>query len=138
MRSHGGASLVLLSVLLSACDPAETIYIERPNGQPVLCEGGEKTTYDVLFVVTHPDNRAEVLYEEKVRFTVKPQGGALSTSPDRVSAGILSGSMDIGRVPWIQFHVYCGDSNDPFLVTPRITRKDLKKVGKAAYLYIVE
>jgi hypothetical protein len=136
MRSH--ASLVLLSVLLSACDPAETIYIERPNGQPVLCEGGKKTTYEVLFVVTHPDNRTEVLYEEKTRFTVEPQGGALSTSPDRVSADILSGSMDIGRVPWIQFYVYCGQSKDPFLVTPRIMRSDLRKIGNATYLYVVE
>ena len=136
MRSR--AIFVLLGVFLSSCDPVETIYIERSNGQPVLCEGGKKTTYEVLFVVTHPDNRTEVLYEEKARFTVRPQGGALSTSPDRVSADILSGSMDIGRVPWIQFYVYCGDSNTPFLVTPRITRSDLKKVGNAAYLYVVE
>jgi len=135
MRWH--ASLALLIVLLSACDPAETIYIERPNGQPVLCDGGKKTTYEVLYVVMHPDNREEVAYEERHRFTVNPQGGALSTSPDRVSADILAGSFEIGRVPWIQFYVYCGDSTDPFLVTPRITREDLKRVDKA-YLYVVE
>ena len=131
------ASLVLLSIVLSACDSAETIYIEHPNGQPVLCEGGSETTYEALIAVTHPDNRKEVLYEERVRITVDPQGGALSTSPDRVSVGILAGSIEAGRVPWVQFYVYCGDSKDPFLVTPRITQKDLRKVGKAAYLYVV-
>lgn len=131
-------SLVMLSIVLAACDPAETIYIERPNGQPVLCEDGRKTTYEALFAVTHPDNRKELLYEERVRFTVKPQGDALSTSPDRVSIGILEGSMETGRVPWVQFYVYCGDSQDPFLVTPRITQKDVRKVGKASYLYVVE
>lgn len=136
MRRH--ASLVLLSIVLSACDPAETIYIERPNGQPVLCEDGRETVYEALFAVTHPDNRKEPLYEERVRLTVEPQGGALSTSPDRVSAGILAGSIESGRVPWIQIYVYCGDSRDPFLVTPRITQKDLRKVGNAAYLYVVE
>jgi hypothetical protein len=131
-------SLALLSVLLSGCDPAENIYLERPNGQPLLCENGAKTEYEVLFAVTNPDNRQEILYEERHRATVNPRGGALSTNPDRVSAGILAGSFESGRVPWIQFYVYCGDSKDPFLVTPRITRKDLKKVGKAAYLYVVE
>ena len=132
------ASLVLLSIVLSGCDPAETIYIEYPNGQPVLCEDGRETTYEVLFAVTHPDNRKELLYEERVRLTVETQGGSLSTSPDRVSAGMLAGSIESGRVPWVQFYGYCGDSKDPFLVTPKITQKDLRKVGKAAYLYVVE
>ena len=132
------ASLIMLSIVLLACDPAEAIYIEYPNGQPVLCEDGRGTRYEVLFAVTHPDNRKELLYEERARLTVEPQGGALSASPDRVSAGILAGSIESGRVSWIQFYVYCGDSKDPFLVTPRITQKDLRKVGKAAYLYIVE
>ena len=132
------ASLVFLSIVLSGCDPAETIYIEYPNGQPVLCEDGRETTYEVLFAVTHPDNRKELLYEERVRLTVEPQGGSLATSPDRVSAGILASSIESGRVPWVQFYVYCGDSKDPLLVTPRITQKDLRKVGKAAYLYVVE
>ena len=132
------ASLVMLSIVLSACDPAETIYIEHPNGQPVLCERWRETTYEALFAVTHPDNRKELLYEERVRFTVEPQGGALSTSPDRVSVGILAGSIETGRVPWVQLYVYCGDSKDLFLVTPRITQKDLRKVSKAAYLYVVQ
>jgi hypothetical protein len=131
-------SLALLSVLLSGCDPVETIYVERPNGQPLLCQNGEKTEYEVVFAVTKSNNRQEILYEERHRLTVDPRGGALSTNPDRVSAGILAGSFESGRVPWIQFYVYCGDSEDPFLVTPRITRKDLKRVGKAAYLYVVE
>ena len=132
------ASLVMLSIVLLACDPAETIYIEHASGQPVLCEGGKETRYEALFAVTHPDNRKELLYEERVRLTVDPQGGALSTSPDRVSAGILEGSIESGRVPWVQFYVYCGDSKEPFLVTPKITQKDLRKVGKATYLYVVE
>ena len=132
------AYLLGLSVVLTACDPAETVYIERPDGQPVLCEDGRNTTYEALFPVTHPDNRKEILYEERVRLTVEPEGGALSTSPDRVSVGILEGSIEFGRVPWVQFFVYCGDSKEPFLVTPRITRKDVRKVGEAAYVYVVE
>ena len=131
-------ALVLLSIILSACDPAEIIYIERTDGQPVLCEDGRKTTYEALYAVTHPDNRKELLYEERIRLDVVPQGGALSTSPDRVSIGVLAGSIEGGRVPWVKFYVYCGDSKNPFLVTPRITRKDLRKVGKATYLYVIE
>ena len=134
MRWH--APFLILIVLLSACDPAETIYIERPNGQPVLCEGGKKTTAEVLFVVTHPDNRKEALYEVRHGFAIEPRGGSLSTNLDSVSAGILAGSIGSGRVPWIQFTVYCGDSTEPFLVTPKITRKDLKKIGED-YIYIV-
>ena len=135
MRWH--APLLVPIVLLSACDPAETIYLEHSNGLPVLCEGGKKTTAEVLFVVTHPDDRKKALYEERHRFTIDTRGGPLSTNPDNVSAGIIRGSIESGRVPWIQFNVYCDDSTEPFLVTPKITRKDLKKVGED-YIYIVK
>lgn len=67
-------SLALLSVLLSGCDPVENIYVERPNGQPLLCENGQKTEYEVLFAVTNPNNRQEILYEERHRVTVNPRG----------------------------------------------------------------
>lgn len=129
--------LLALIVPLAGCDPAENIYVERPDGQPVLCEGGQKTTAEVLYVVTHPDKRDEPLYEERHRFTIEPQGGAFSTNPDNLSAGIITGSIESGRVPWIRFTVFCGDSAEPFLVTPKITKKDLKKVGDG-YLYVVE
>jgi hypothetical protein len=127
----------VLIALLSGCDPAENIYVERLSGQPVLCEGGKQTSAGVWYVVTHPDKRDEPLYEERHRFTIEPRGGALSANPDSLSAGIIAGSIESGRVPWIQFTVYCGDSAEPLLVTPRITKKDLKKADDG-YLYIVE
>ena len=131
------ALVVLLAVVLSACDPAETIYIKRANEQPVLCDAGEETTYEVLYPVTHPDNRSDVMYEERARFVVEPDGGALSTNPDRVSIDILEGSLESGRVPWFQFFVYCGDSEDAILITPKLTKEDLKHAGKD-YWYVVE
>ena len=129
--------LISLGFALAGCDLTETIYIERANGQPVLCEGDKDTSYEVAFAVTHPDNRKEVIYEERERLTVEANGGALSTNPDRVSADVLAGSIESGRVSWIQFHVYCGDSKNAILVTPKITAKDLKRVGRA-YRYVVE
>jgi len=131
------ALIVPLCVVLSGCDPTETIYIKRASGQPVQCETGEETMYEALYPVTHPDNRAEVLYEERARFTVDPDGGALSTNPDSIAIDILEGSIESGRVPWVQFYVYCGDSEDAILVTPKIKPEDLKHVGKD-YFYVVE
>jgi hypothetical protein len=93
--------------------------------------------YEALFAVTYPDNRKEVMYEERARFTVQPEGGALSTSPESISVDVLAGSIETGRVPWIQFYIYCGDSKDAILVTPKITPKDLKREGKV-YSYVVE
>ena len=131
------ALVVLLCIVLSACDPAETIYIKRADGQPVRCETGEETRFEALYPVTHPENRNQVLYEERARFTVDSDGGALSTDPDGVAINILEGSIESGRVPWVQFFVYCGDSEDAILVTPKFTRENLKRQGKA-YLYVVE
>lgn len=137
-RTGPRISLAILSVLLAACDPVEVIYLEHPGEQPVRCEGGDRTTYEVLFPVTDPDHEQEILYEERHRSAVDPRGGALSTTPDRVSAAIVAGSLDSGRMPWIQFRIYCGDATDPLLVTPRITREDLKKMENRHYLYVVE
>jgi hypothetical protein len=64
-------------------------------------------------------------------------GGALSTDPDRVSAGLIAGSLETGRVLWIRFTVTCGEAQAPLLATPKITREDLRKVG-GDYLYVVE
>ena len=130
-------SLAILGSLLSACDPAEVVYLTHSGGEPVLCPGGETTRYEVVHAVTDPDNRNEILYEERNRFTVDPMGGALSTDPDRVSAAIIAGSLDSGRVPWIQFIVTCGDTAAHLLTTPKITREDLKKLDEV-YLYVVE
>lgn len=131
------AVFVVSGLLLAACDPAETIYLAHPDGAPVLCETGAKTTYEVWYPVTDPDDRTKTLYEERNRFTVDPDGGPLSTDPDRVAAGILRGSLESGRVPWIRFAVACGDDAAPFLVTPKITRDDLRKVD-GEFLYVVE
>ena len=130
-------SLALLSGLLSACDPAEIVYLERTGGEALLCPGGETTQYEVVYPVTDPDDRSKILYEERNRFAVDPAGGALSTEPDRVSAGIIAGSLETGRVPWIQFTVTCGEAGAPLLATPKITREDLRK-RDGDYLYVVE
>jgi len=129
-------SLALLAVLLSACDPAEVVYLERAGGEPLLCPAGETTQYEVVHAVTDPDDRTRILYEERNRFTVDPVGGALSTDPDRVSAAIIAGSLETGRVPWIQFTVTCGEAATPLLNTRKITRDDLQKVD-GDYRYVV-
>jgi hypothetical protein len=67
---------------------------------------------------------------------VKPQS-ALSTNPDRVVAGVLRGSLSSGRVPWVQFYIYCGSSTAPYLVTPKLTTKELQKDG-GGYYYVVD
>jgi len=129
-------SLALLGGLLSACDPAEIVYLERTGGEPLLCPGGETTQYEVVYPVTDPDDRNTILYEERNRFAVDPAGAALSTEPDRVSAGIIAGSLETGRVPWIQFTVTCGEAEAP-LITTKIKLEDLKRVD-GDYLYVVE
>jgi len=127
MKSRG--LFVVSGLLLAACDPVKTVYLAHPDGAA--------TTYEVWYPVTDPDDRTKILYEERHRFTVDPQGGALSTDPDRVAADILAGSIESGRVPWLRFAVTCGDDAAPFLVTPRISRKDLERVD-GGYLYEVE
>lgn len=131
------AASIAAGLLLAACDPVETIYVEHPGGAPVLCESGAATAYEVWYPVTDPDDRTKTMYEERHRFTVDPQGGALSTDPERVAADNLAGSIESGRVPWIRFAVSCGDDAAPFLVTPRITREDLERVD-GDYRYVVE
>lgn len=131
------ALLAVLGPFLAACDPVETIYLAHPDGAPILCPEGATTQYEVVHAVTDPDDRTKILYEERGRFTVDPEGGPLSTDPDRVAADILAGSIESGRVPWIQFSIACGDDAAPLLTTPKITRGDLKKVD-GSYLYIVE
>jgi len=131
------AVLAIPVLLLAACDPAETVYLAHPGGAPVLCPDDAKTTYEVWYPVTDPDDRTKILYEERHRFTVDPEGGPLSTDPDRVAADILAGSIESGRVPWLRFSIACGDDAAPFLTTPRITREDLERVDRS-YLYVVE
>lgn len=130
-------SLALLAGLLSACDPMEIVYLERAGGEALLCPGGAATHCEVVYPVTDPDDPTRVLYEERSRFTLDPEGGALSTDPGRVSAGLIAGSLETGRVPWIQFTVTCGEAETPLLATPKITREDLRKVD-GEYLYVVE
>lgn len=54
-----------------------------------------------------------------------------------MSAGLIAGSLETGRVPWIQFTVTCGEAGAPLLTTPKITLQDLRKVD-GDYLYVVE
>lgn len=129
--------LALLAGLLSACDPAEIVYLERAGGEPLLCPGGETTQYEVVHAVADPDDRTRILYKERGRFTVDPEGGALSTDPDRVSAGLIAGSLETGRVPWIRFTVTCGEAEAPLVTTPKIKREDLRKLD-GDYRYVVE
>lgn len=130
-------ALIAAALLLAACDPAEVVYLAHPGGAPVLCPDGATTRYEVVHAVTDPDDRTKILYEERNRFTVDPEGGALSTDPDRVSAGILAGSIESGRVPWLRFTVTCGDDAAPWLVTPRIRREDLQPVD-GEFRFVVE
>lgn len=131
------ALLTVPGLLLAACDPAETVYLAHPGGAPLLCPGGAATHYEVDYPATDPGDRTKILYEERNRFTVDPDGGPLSTDPDRIAAGVLVGSIESGRVPWIRFAVACGDEAAPFLITPRITREDLEQVD-GNFRYVVE
>ena len=128
---------LLLIIFLTSCDPVDTIYIEKTDGKPVRCNNAANTRYEVAYPVMHPENKHKQMYRVRARFTLDPKGGSLSTSPARVSADILAGSMRTGRVPWIQFRIFCGESLKPYLVTPEITYKDLRKAGKSRYLYYV-
>ena len=83
---------------------------------------------------TDPDR---ILYEERDSATVDASGNPFSTDPDRVGVGIIAGSIESGRVPWLQFTVTCGDEAAPWLVTPQITREDLEKMN-GDYRYVVE
>ena len=130
-------SIAMLAALLAACDPAETVTLEHPGGAPVLCPEGAETKFAYVFPVVDPDEPDRVLYEERGRATVDASGNPFSTDPDRVGVGIIAGSIEGGRVPWLRFTVTCGDDAAPWLVTPRIRREDLEKVD-GDYRYVVE
>jgi len=128
-------SLSTAAALLSACDLGEAVYIVRPDGQPVLCTGGEETRYEATYAVLRdPYEKQEVAYEEKYRSTIKRQQDA---NASHVFVSLLRGSLESGRVPWVQFRVYCGNSAEPFLVTRKLAVKDLSRDGNA-YRYVVE
>jgi len=131
-------SLWALTVVLSSCDLGEAVYLVRPDGQPVLCTRGDETRYEAAYtVLRHPYEKQEVAYEDKYRATVKRQKDPASTNPGYVFVSLLRGSLESGRVPWVQFNLYCGDSSEPFLATRKLTVKDLEKDGNA-YRYVVK
>ncbi len=129
--------LAVLGVLLAACDPPEDVYLAHPDGAPVLCPGGAETQFEYVFPVADHNDPDRILYEERDSATVDASGNPFSTDPDRVGVGIIAGSIESGRVPWLQFTVTCGDEAAPWLVTPQITREDLEKMN-GDYRYVVE
>lgn len=131
-------ALIAAGLALAACDPAETVYLEHPDGAPVLCPGGAATQFEFVFPVTDHNDPDKILYEVRDSAAADPDGGPFSTDPDRVSVGLVGGSIESGIVPWIQFTVTCGDEPAPWLVTPQITREDLEKVDDRDFRYVVE
>ena len=126
----------LLTVLplsfLAACDPAEIVELRRQDLSPVLCPAAEQTRFSAAFLTrgsTEP---------EQYSSGVEPRGGALATRPPHPLVGILAGSVEGGRLEWIQFEIFCGDSTKPFLVTPKITPRDLVKINQHTFRYIVD
>lgn len=67
-------------------------------------------------------------------YPIGPAGGLLS---DRVSAGIITGSMETGRVPWIRFTVTCVEAEAPLITIPKIKLDDLEK-RDGDYPFVVE
>jgi hypothetical protein len=128
---------MLAGLLLAACDPVEVVYLEHPDGAPVLCPEGAETEFAYVFPVVDHDDPTRVLYEVRDSATVDASGNPFSTDPDRVAVGLVGGSIEGGVVPWLQFTVTCGDDAAPWLVTPRIRREDLEKVD-GDFRYVVE
>ena len=123
---------VLLLCSLTGCDLGETVELRRPDLSPVLCPVAERTRFTATFLTrgsTEPDQYSSV---------VEPKGGALSTRPPYPAVGILAGSVESGRLEWIQFQIFCGDATKPYLVTPTITPRDLVKAGERTFRYIVD
>lgn len=113
-----------LAALLSACDPAVTVHLVRKDREPMSCEGGAEMTYNFRIRYRDGDQYEHV-------FEVDKEIG-------HPTAGMLPGSIE-RTVAWIQFEVYCGDSQDPVLVTPRINLpKGLEKKDDWNYYYYVD
>jgi hypothetical protein len=118
-------------VLVTGCDPAEVIELRNPDLSPVLCPAGERTSYTVSFKTSGS--------EEVARHStfVDTSQNAFSTRPPYPLAGIVAGSVETGRLVWIQFDVFCGKPPAPLLSTPRITPEQLIKKDERLYYYIL-
>jgi len=102
-----------------------------------LCPKGEDTSYRVRLAIKDPsDPQKEVLQEESA-FSVKPSASWPSTNPDHIFVAVIRGEVK-NRISWLQFHVYCGKSKEPFYVTPRLTAKDLVMQDERNYYYFVK
>jgi hypothetical protein len=121
----------VVAVLLSACEPAEVIELRRPDDSPVLCPEGERTSFTVSFLTRGSGEVARHLT------FVDATQDAFSTRPAFPLAGILAGSVENGRLEWIQFDIFCGKARRPFVSTPRIEAEDLIRRGERLFVFIV-
>lgn len=121
---------VVAAGLCSACDPVVTVHLTYEDEKPFLCPDREDTRF--MYVMMNKSGT-----KEEHMVSVDPQEGPFSTRPSSVEVGIIAGSIEV-TMSWMQFIVYCGDSQEPFYVSPRLTAKDFVKQGDRDYYYSVE
>jgi hypothetical protein len=92
----------------------------------------------VISAVRHPSDPEKDAYQEENTFIVDPSAGWPSTNLDRIKVTDIAGSLESGRIRWVQFHVYCGQSKEPFLVTRKLTARDFVKQDRRNFYYFVK
>jgi len=115
--------------LCSACDPAATVHLVERDKKPFLCPNEEDTKFRYVKM-----NKYGAKEDHMV--SVDPREGPFSTQPSSVKVGIIAGSIEVTML-WMQFTVYCGDSEEPFYVSPQLTEKDFMKEGERDYYYYI-
>jgi len=121
--------VVVFGFLCSACDPTVTVHLVEKDKKPFLCPNEEDTKFRYVKM-----NKSGAKEDHMV--TVDPREGPFSTQPSSVEVGIIAGSIEVTML-WMQFTVYCGDSKEPFYVSPQLTEKDFMKEGKRDYYYYI-
>lgn len=123
-----GFSVGGILLLASGCyDEGERLVVMRPDGSPFLCSDNEETRWIFEAPVVVDGERAYVVRDE----------GKAKKGEKYVAENVLSGSMEAGRVPWVQFSIYCGNSEEAFYVTPKLDLNDFVKKGDSKYIYFI-
>jgi hypothetical protein len=110
--------LVGITAVVFGCDPAQLLWVKKAD-DGLFCEKRENTRYTVT--VQWKDGESET-------YTCR--------DCDEVKAGLVPGWED--RMQWIQYSIYCADSAEPLVVTPRLTPDDFVQNDEWNFFYFLK
>lgn len=107
-----------------ACDPGVTLHLVRKDLKPMSCPDHAEMTFTVY-----------IQYKDGEKFVDTFDVDKKANHP---TVGMLKGGIE-RTIAWVQFKLYCGETDKPVLVTPQIILpKDLVKKDDLNYYYYVD